>query len=135
MRPTEGQYYRIRNHFYKHYPEDMMKLDEFRELISPFKSDNNFCIVSKNDKGIYLDWIYVHESNRKRGIGKRIYSKLVEWAKARGYEQISLHIRLTNYPSLVAAIKSGATLTEPTMYMDGEPGYELIFHVNKIINI
>ena len=135
MRPTEGQYLKIRNHFYKNYPEDMISLDEFRKLISPFKSDNNFCIVSEDNKGIYLNWIYVHESNRKKGIGKRIYSKLVEWAKIRGHKEISLHIRLTNYPSLVAAIKSGATLTGPTMYADGEPGYELTFYTEKIINI
>lgn len=135
MRPTEEQYLKIRNHFFRNYPDDMMPLDEFKKLISPFRSDNNFCILSRLNGELYLNWIYVDKGNRRKGIGKRIYSKLVEWAKQRGHKEISLHIRLTNYPSLVAAIKSGATLTGPTMYADGEPGYELTFYTEKVINI
>jgi len=125
VRPTEAQYLAIRNYFYKGYPEDMMSLDEFRLLISPFRSDINFCIVSKIDEGLYINWMYVHETFRGKGIGKKMYAKLIEWAESRGYKEITLHIHWVNFQSLAAAIKSNAKIIDFTVFLNGSLGYEL----------
>ncbi|MBQ0028767.1 MAG: GNAT family N-acetyltransferase [Lachnospiraceae bacterium] len=82
-----------------------------------------FCQTNKNPerpssyayKTLYIDDLCVNETNRGQGIGKSLYNNVLEYAKANGYYNVTLHAWECN-PSAVAFYKSlGLQIQQYTM--------------------
>ena len=93
-----------------HNKEDWVSKIENRGLLLSASIDNDligFAICYKKDQDILHIWnVGVNSDFRKKGIWKRLYTEITNWAKINKYKGVSLNTYQQKFPHMYSFVKS-----------------------------
>ena len=87
--------------------------------------------VLKENRSVHMNYTFILESYRNKGINQEIKRRVIDWCRKNGYNKVTCNVRESNKESLSSLLKSGFKINSnyDLKYPDGEKKIPLYYIV------